>query len=259
MTESVLVEKMNGVATILLNEPNSRNALTSTLKQGLIMTLQEINDDAFIKAVVIKGNGKTFCAGGDLKSLGEDRTAFQTKEQMDATSKIIKIIQSINKPIVAAVHGFASGAGFSIALACDFIVAEESTKFSLAFKNVGLIPDLGAHYFLANRVGPWKAKEWIMRGATIKAAEGIQYGFINEIVPNGQVLIAAQTLAAELAQGPIHAYTQTKSIINQSLSKSLDEVIELENFAQSLLRGTKDNIERMEAFFSKRRPIFTGE
>ncbi|MDQ1002227.1 2-(1,2-epoxy-1,2-dihydrophenyl)acetyl-CoA isomerase [Neobacillus niacini] len=259
MNESVLVEKENTIASIMLNEPNSLNALSLNLQKELLNSLIDLKDDVSTKVVVISGKGRAFCAGGNIKTMNLGKPLYQVKEQMDKASEIVKLIHNFNKPIIAAVHGYAAGAGFSIALASDFIVAEEDAKFSLAFKNIGLIPDLGAHYFLTNIVGPWKAKELIYRGAKITGVEGRDYGFINKVVPKGQVLEAAFELATELALGPTRAYTYSKSIINQSVYKTLDEIIELENYSQSLLRGTKDNREGIEAFLSKRFPEFSGE
>lgn len=259
MNESILVEKKNSIATIMLNEPESLNALSPKLRNELISVLLKVEEDEEIKVAIIAGKGKSFCAGGNIKNMREKMQSYEVKEGMDTSIKIIKLMRELSKPVISAVHGYAAGAGFSIALASDLVIAEEEAKFTLAFKNLGLVPDLGTHYFLANIIGTWKAKELIWRGNTITALEGERYGFINSIVPNGQALEVAQQLAVELAQGPSRAYAYTKSITNQSVDRSLNEILEIENFSQSILRGTKDNKEGIEAFLSKRTPRFTGE
>jgi len=259
MGESVLIEKKDGVGLIFLNEPDSRNALSVAIKEGLMKALDELDRDPGIKVLLIAGKGRAFCAGGDLRTMGNNQTFFEAKSRMDDSSRVVKKIISINKPVIAAVHGYAVGAGFSLALACDLIVAEEGAKFGLAFKNIGLIPDLGLHYFLTKTTSPWKVKEWIWTGAMISAEEGWRFGFVNRLVPEGQGLSCAEDLARELAQGPLKAYALTKSILRQAATLQLENVLELESYGQSALRQTKDHQEGVQAFREKRPPRFIGE
>ncbi|MEX2103753.1 MAG: enoyl-CoA hydratase-related protein, partial [Bacilli bacterium] len=240
-------------------EPDSLNALSISLKQSLIHALLQVANDRDIKIVVLSGKGKAFCAGGDIKAFGVKKSATEIKRSMEDSIKIIKTIQEMKKPVIAAVHGYAAGAGFSIALAADLIIAEEGTKFGLAFKNVGLIPDLGGHYFLPKVFGYWKAKELIWKGATITAEEAERYGFINRITPKGQLYDMAQQWAEELASGPTEAFAYSKSIMNQAYTSNLHQIFELENHAQSILRGTIDHQEGVQAFLEKRSPRFIGE
>lgn len=256
MGNSVLLQIENGIGIITLNEPESRNALTPNLKRELKNALEQVSNNEEVKTAIITATGKAFCAGGNLKAMQEKRPSHEVKKDMDETNKIITMIQTIEKPIISAVNGYASGAGFSIALASDLVIAEKDAKFSLAFKNVGLVPDLGSHYFLTHRLGPWIAKELIFKAKVILAEEGKAYGFVNEVAPTGEGREVAKKLAREFVNGPGLAYAFTKSIVNKALSSSLDEIMELESVAQTLLRGTEDHQEGVSAFFEKRSPNF---
>lgn len=259
MEQSILFEKSAGVATIYLNEPESLNALSASIKEGLFNTLMACEQDDTVKVIILTGKGRAFCAGGDIKTMGAANTAVQMKKRMDSTAKLVQLIHQISKPIISAVHGYAFGAGFSIALASDIIVSEKGTKFGLAFKNLGAIPDCGAHYFLSKAVGPWKAKEWIWTGATITAEEGERYGFVNQLVEQGDTYTKSKELALELSNGPVHAFGFAKSIVNRSFNLDLGEVLELEGFGQAIAFQTKDHQEGVQAFREKRTPQFIGE
>ncbi len=259
MEASVIVEKSEGVATIIFNEPETRNAMSGPLKEGLMAALTDCEEDADVKVVILKGNGKGFCAGGNIKTMGAGIPAVKMKQRMNGAAKLIQQIHSMPKPVISAVHGYAFGAGFSIALASDMIIAAEGTKFGLAFKNLGAIPDCGAHYFLSKVLGPWKAKELIWRGAVITAEEGERYGFINHVVAPEEVFENAKVLASELASGPVQALSYTKSIIDGGFNKSLEDILELEGFGQAILFQTQDHQEGVQAFKEKRTPQFVGE
>ncbi|WP_249593902.1 enoyl-CoA hydratase/isomerase family protein [Peribacillus frigoritolerans] len=258
MEESVIVEKVKGVATIFLNVPNTLNALKPSLEEALYNALIELKDDSQVKVILLTGKGRAFCAGGDISTMG-NVDVIDFKQRMDFLSNLVQILGEINKPIIAAVHGYATGAGFSLALASDIIVAEKGAKFGLAFKNIGAIPDLGGHYFLPRAVGPWKAKEWIWTGAMITAEEGERQGFVNRLAEPGEAYQQAKELAIELSQGPSLAYAYTKAIINGSANQNLDDVLTLEGFSQSFLFQSQDHQEGVKAFREKRVPNFIGE
>jgi 2-(1,2-epoxy-1,2-dihydrophenyl)acetyl-CoA isomerase len=259
MSNSVIMEIIDGkIAAVFLNEPDSLNALSASIKEDLINVLTDIERNDNLKVVILAGKGRAFCAGGDIKAMkrNEHMTAQEIKDNMDYTVQIITKIYRMKKPIVCAVHGYAAGAGFSLALASDMTVAEEDSKFVLAFKNVGLIPDLGGHYFLYQAVGAHKAKEWIWTGKKISAAEGEAFGFINRVVGQGEAFKEALRLAQQLIDGPHNAYSETKSIINSMRNSELEQVLEVENNAQSSLRISEDHKEGLAAFFEKRPPGF---
>lgn len=259
MGNSVLLKADNGIATLFLNEPKSLNALSMSLKLDLLDALNKIKEDSDIRFVIITGNGKAFCAGGDIHAMAEKVDPLEIKRNMEISVRIIDTLRKLPKIVLAAVHGYAAGAGFSISLASDLIVAEEGTRFVLSFKNVGLNPDLGLLYHLPKIVGEWKAKEWIWNGAKITAEEAKDFGFVKEVVPKGQVYERAHEIAKELISGPMQSYIHSKLIINSSSYLSLEDVLQMESEAHSLLRETYDHREGVQAFFEKRLPKFMGK
>jgi 2-(1,2-epoxy-1,2-dihydrophenyl)acetyl-CoA isomerase len=256
--DSVLLEINNRIATVYLNEPDSLNALTKQLKEDLLNILGVIEKDPEIRVVILTGNGRAFCAGGDIKAMAEIDNPLEIKRNMDQSARIVETLRRMPKITIAAVQGYAAGAGFSLALSSDLIVAEEGTRFVLSFKNVGLIPDLGLHYHLPKIVGEWKAKEWIWNGAKISAEEAQSCGFVKEIVPKGQAYGKACELAQELLQGPMQSYIHSKLIINSSTYLRLEDVLRMESDAQTILRGSFDHKEGVKAFLEKRVPKFSG-
>jgi 2-(1,2-epoxy-1,2-dihydrophenyl)acetyl-CoA isomerase len=258
LEEHVILELENGVATILLNAPNSLNALSQQVKTTLMEKLTEVEQDPSINVVILTGKGRAFCAGGDVKGMGEKSAPIQNKERLDNSGAIVKRIYNLKKPVISAVHGHAAGAGFSLALAADIVVAEESAKFTLSFKNISLVPDMGLHYFLSKTITPWKLKELIWKGARISAQEGETFGFVNVVAPDGEGYIKAKQIAEEITSGPIKAYTFSKGILNSRSVLDLDSVLEFEGFAQSVLKETEDHKEGVLAFKEKRSPSFKG-
>lgn len=257
MESSVLSDKSNGIATLYLNEPKSRNALSQRLKEELKESLIEAERDRSIKVVIIASKGEVFCAGGDIKAMSQKKyDALEIKKIMDDSSGIIEIIREMSKITISAVNGFAAGAGISLALATDLMVAEEDTKFLLSFKNVGLIPDLGLHYYLSRAVGERRAKEWIWNGKTISVEEAQNAGFVNEIASKGEAIQKALELGNKLNEGPIQSYIFSKLLINSSSISRFEDVLLKENDLQCILRGTYNHQEGLKAFFEKRKPIF---
>jgi len=164
----------------------------------------------------------------------------------------------VRKPVIAAVNGYAVGAGFSLALLCDLIIAADTAKFGMAFIKVGAVPDCGALYFLPRLVGLPKAKELVFTGANIDAAEAYRIGIVNRVVPAAELLPEALRLGQQLADGPAVALALAKEILNASSSLSLEQVMELEIYAQSLCFQTEDHKEGVIAFLEKRKPVFKG-
>lgn len=257
--DCVILEKHHNYAIIYLNEPETLNAFSKVLKEQLLSALKDVEKDESIHVVILSGKGKSFCAGGDLKGMAKKYTTLEIKQTMDQAAKIVELIRKMPKVVITAVYGYAAGAGMSLALASDLIIAEEGSKFSLSFKNVGLIPDLGLLYHLPRKVGEWKAKEWIWKGVTVPVEEAYDYGFIYEIVAKNQSLERAILLAEDLIDSPIQAFKQSKLIINSSSSLSFEEVLQKENMSQTFLRTTFDHREGVESFIEKRKPEFIGK
>lgn len=256
--QSVLLEIQNGIAIITLNEPNSLNALSMSLKQQLLdsFSLAESNPD--VKVIILTGSGKAFCAGGDVKAMGE-RTVIETIETMNDTTKIITTIANSKKITISAVNGYAMGAGFSLALATDLIYANTQAKFGLSFTKVGLVPDCGLHHFLPRIVGPWKAKELIFRAKVLTAKEAKGYLIVNEIYETDTLLENVLQIANEISSSAIQALKLSKSIINNYENSDLQSTIHYENLTQSIMQQTSDYKEGVSAFKEKRATNFIGK
>ncbi|WP_066256132.1 enoyl-CoA hydratase/isomerase family protein [Neobacillus drentensis] len=257
-TPSVKYELNEGIAIITLNEPDSLNALSADVKSNLLKCVNQVESDPEVKIVIITGEGKAFSAGGDVKGMGK-RTTLESVEKINHTTKLILRIAELQKPVIAAVNGYAMGAGFSLALAADIVIAQTNSKFGLSFSKVGLIPDCGLLHFLPKIVGPWKAKEWIFSGAVLSAEEAQKYGIVNRLVEEGEALNEAVSFAKELARGPVQTMVFVKSIMEKFQNNDLKATIQYENFAQAILQQTEDHLEAVLAFKEKRKPNFTGK
>jgi 2-(1,2-epoxy-1,2-dihydrophenyl)acetyl-CoA isomerase len=255
--QAVWMEEVDGVAVITLNQPDKLNALSMEVKRLLVPILERVTHDANVRVVLLRGNGRAFCAGGDISAMG-NRSTIDAYEIMSEVNRMIGLLEHMSKPVIAAIHGPAAGAGLSLAMACDLVYATEEAKFSLSFKNVGLVPDGGAHYYLVRLVGPRKSKELIFTGKFFTAQQAKEWGIVNEIIPHENWYETVLDTARNLAQGPTKAYEVTKKLINQSLHLTLDEVLEHERLAQSMLQQTEDHKEGIAAFREKRRPLFKG-
>lgn len=256
--QAVIKEVNDGIATITLNEPNSQNALSSAIIEGLDHNLNSIIHDSSIRAVILTGNGKSFCAGGDIKGFSNVTTAASGRKYMQKHSHFLKELVNMEKPVIAAVNGFAIGAGFSIAMACDIVIASTKAKFGLGFNKVGLVPDLGALYHLPRIVGIARAKELVFSDRILSASEARNYGICLEVVEDEQLLNCANNLANSFKANPPIAIGLTKTILNHSMESSLEEILREEAMVQGIAFKTQDHQEGVRAFFEKTKPNFTG-
>jgi 2-(1,2-epoxy-1,2-dihydrophenyl)acetyl-CoA isomerase len=248
-----------GVFEIKLNRPNQLNALNLELISELTEAVREAKHNQAVRSVLLFGNGRGFCAGGDLKDFGIDPSnPIEVKEFLQKGHEAIIDLYNMEKPVIAAVHGSAVGAGCNLAFACDLIVAEESAVFSEIFAKVGAIPDLGGLYFLPQKVGMHRAAELVFTGKKINALTAHEYGLINEVVPNGEGIEKGRELAQQLANGPTKALGMAKRIMHQATYLSLENILELEAFGQSVVFQTRDFSEGRKAFAEKREAKFLG-
>jgi 2-(1,2-epoxy-1,2-dihydrophenyl)acetyl-CoA isomerase len=248
-----------GVYEIELNRPNQLNALNLELLSELTGAVREAKQNQAVRSVLLYGNGRGFCAGGDLLDFGIDPSnPIEVKEFLQKGHEAIIDLYNMEKPVIAAVHGPAVGAGCNLAFACDLIVAEESTAFSEIFAKVGAIPDLGGLYFLPQKVGMHRAAELIFTGKKINAQTAFDYGLINEVVPNGEAIDRGRELAQLLANGPTKALGMAKRIMHQAPYLSLENILELEAYGQSIVFQTRDFSEGRKAFAEKRDAEFLG-
>lgn len=261
MTDALLVDRADGVATLTLNRPDSLNSLDTPTKEALRDTLADVGADPAIRAVVLTGAGRAFCVGQDLR---EHVQSLDTAEQGESLSTvrehynpIVRTITEMPKPVVAAVRGMAAGAGASLAFVCDFRIGGPKTAFLLAFANVGLAADTGASWTLPHLVGRAKALELLMLAQPIDAATSERIGLLTELVDDDErVLPAAQEFAARLAKGPTFAYGQIK---RQLLATgTLADSLEVEAVTQALCGDTADHKNATAAFVKKQKPVFEG-
>ncbi|MBT2582669.1 enoyl-CoA hydratase/isomerase family protein [Planococcus sp. ISL-109] len=257
MGNLVKTEVQESIAKLRMNRPDKLNALSREMVEEMLAALKQLESDPSVKVIILSGEGKAFSAGGDIAAMKSLGGAHEVAEWIDFVSSLSKAIMDSDKYIVAAVHGYAAGAGFSLALAADFIVAEEEAKFALSFSNIGLIPDLGLIKALRKRISPPLAKEWISSAKVISAQQAERHGLINQI-SSGNVEEAATAFAEFLARGPGISNKYVKYLVNHLDELPQEAAFMQENLIQTMLLQTEDHKEGVTAFFEKRKPEFQG-
>jgi 2-(1,2-epoxy-1,2-dihydrophenyl)acetyl-CoA isomerase len=259
--ETVELTIADRVAWVTLNRPDALNAWTIQLGEEMLTALDHAADDPDVRAIVFTGAGRAFSSGADLKSggvLDESGNADLLTPLREAYHPLIQRIRTVAKPVLAAVNGPAAGIGCSLALAADLILAAESAYFLLAFVNIGLGLDGGASQTLAARVGHARAFEIAYLGERIPAAQALDWGLVNQVVADAELMPAARTLAARLAAGPPGSYAAIKRTINDRLYAGFEELLDLEAVVQQERAESADFMEGVLAFIEKRQPRFTG-
>ncbi|MGH3648420.1 MAG: enoyl-CoA hydratase-related protein [Micromonosporaceae bacterium] len=262
MTDPLLIDRTDGVATLTLNRPESLNSLDRALKEALADALTSLAADAECRAIVLTGAGRAFCVGQDLREHVE--TLESGSSDPLATVKqhynpIVRLLGTMPKPVVAAVRGMAAGAGGSLTFLTDFRIGGPKTQFLMAFANVGLAADTGASWTLPRLVGYAKATELMLLATPVKADEAQRLGLLTELVDDDeQVLPRAQELATRLAAGPTVAYAEIKKQLMAGVSGDLDTALEAEYAAQAACGATTDHREATTAFVNKQQPVFHG-
>lgn len=247
----------DSIATVRLNRPERLNALNEPLKQQLGQVFLDLASNDAIRSVILTGAGRGFCASGDVNNLGRF-TAFSTRERFRRLHRAVAAIANLEKPVVAAVRGPAAGVGFSMCLASDMIIASETARFSMVFKNVGLAPDGGAVFFLCQSLGIMKAKELVFSGRTLSANEAHDLGLVARVVPDASLEEGARAAAAELASGPTMAFGIAKRLFKAMTVPTLEAFLDLEAVSQGLAVLSEDHAEGVAAFLDKRKPVFVG-
>ncbi len=261
--KTVLYDVAENVATITLNRPDRYNALNETLRQEIFETVQLSNSRGDVRAVVITGAGRGFCAGGDMKEKAGAKSADDVNPLSNKLEpirdKIILAIRGSAKPYIAAVNGAAAGGGMGIALACDIRIASKAAKFGQTFSRRGLHPDWGGTYFLPKIVGTAKACELIWSGRMIDAEEANALGIVSQLTDPEDLLATAQEMARSFAAGPPVSIRLSKRAIYRAMEADLRDALEYETYAQNVCLSTDDVKEGVIAFIEKREPRFSGK
>ena len=256
---SIRYDAADGIATITLDRPAALNALTVPMKGELLAALALVARDRSIRAVILTGAERAFCAGQDLKERLEPDAAPLATELRDRYNPIIRAMRGLDQPIVGAINGVAAGAGASLAFACDLRIAAEEASFVLAFGRIGLVPDSGATWFLPRLVGASKAAELALLGEAFSAADAERSGLVAQVVPGAALPDAALAMAARLAALAPAALASTKHAMDRAWSVDLDRALDEEAYRQGVAGATSDHAEGTSAFLEKRPPRFTGE
>jgi 2-(1,2-epoxy-1,2-dihydrophenyl)acetyl-CoA isomerase len=259
--ETINLYRRGPGAKVELNRPARMNAWNYQFSQDLLAAITEVTDNPEIRAAVITGAGRAFSSGADLKEAAEeggDGTMDVYKILTERYHPLITGIRRMPKPVVAAVNGPAAGIGLSLALACDLVVAASSAYFSLAFVNIGLVPDGGSSLFVPSRVGFARAAELAMLGERLDAAKALDWGLINKVWPDEEFAAQTDTLLDRLASGATRSYAGTKRQLNQWLYQHMDDQLEFEATIQRETAASGDFAEGVAAFGEKRPPRFTG-
>ncbi|MDB5724465.1 MAG: 2-(1,2-epoxy,2-dihydrophenyl)acetyl-CoA isomerase [Novosphingobium sp.] len=249
----------DGVATLTLNHPETRNALSWAMAAEMSHAFDSLDD---ARALIITGAGKGFCSGGDMSSPvreGSDFGEMLYDGLTGAVNPMLLKLKALQIPVIAAVNGAAAGAGAPLALLADFVIAAESAFFFMAFPNVGLVPDAGGSFTLPRLIGKARAMQMMMLAERIPAAQALDWGMIYKVVPDDALLGEAQALAARLVAGPTVAYGLIRQEVQAALESDLATALETEARNQRTAGKSKDCAEAVAAFLEKRAPVFRGE
>ena len=258
MTEQdILIEKEDGIATVTLNRPNVKNALSIKMVKGLTEIIEGFGEDDSVRAVIITGAGDAFCSGADLSHVQKD-SSFVMKGCTSA-QELVTSVMTLEKPVIAAVNGYATAGGCELAIACDIRIASEKASFGEFFIRIGLIPAMVGVYLLPRLIGQSRAKELIFTGDLIDAGEAERIGLINRVVPSESLMDEAKALGRRLANGPVLAIGKAKVAINRSLDSDLRGTLDNIAMVQSKLAETEDHKEGVAAFLEKRKAKFRGK
>ena len=258
---TVQVQRRGAAAIIALDRPKTMNAADPQLAEDLLRALTEAAGDDEVRAVLLTGNGRAFCSGADLRAGFEPTPEGHPNVQKALHERFHPIIQTLRempKPVVAAVNGAAAGIGCSFALACDLVVAAESSYFLLAFVNIGLVADGGSSLLIPERVGFARAAEMALLGERVGAGKALEWGLINRVIADQDLMDEANALVDRLAAGPTRSYAGTKRQLNAWQFSRMQGQLELEASIQQELAGSRDFTEGVTAFVEKRDPRFDG-
>ena len=257
-TEKIEYQNHDGIVCLHLNRPEARNAIDDSMRAVLLSEVERAGADRAVRAVILTGNGAAFCAGGDIRAMRERREApieevgFNGWSRQQQTHKLLTTLSALPKPVIAAVNGPCSGLGADLAMACDFVVAANTSSFAWNYVLRGLIPDGGGMYFLPRRVGMAKAKALIFSGRTLGAEEAYSLGLADRLAHPDTLLSEARAWATELTAGSAPALALAKTILNQSYESSAEQIFQLGSQAQGICYGTREHRDAVSAFLDRK-------
>ncbi|GAB7389355.1 enoyl-CoA hydratase-related protein [Bacillaceae bacterium] len=254
-------EVCEGIAYITFHRPHRANAIDLTMAQEFMQIIFRCDEDPQIRVVVIRGQGNFFSPGGDLKSFvaNRDNLSSYLKELMVYLNTAVSRLNRARKPVIASVNGIAAGSGMSIVCACDMVIASESARFTTAYTRAGLVPDASLSYFLPRIVGLRRALELTYTNRSLSAIEAKEWGIVNQVVPDGELVDETEKLAKQLASGPTKSLGVTKRLIYTGFEESLETHMEHETESIVSIVLTEDAKEGISAFIEKRNPCFQGK
>lgn len=256
--ECILYTVESGVATITLNRPDVFNAFNDQQSYELQDALKQAKRDAEVRVVILTGAGKAFCSGQDLKAIAQSENRSLSESLYKRYNPIIKAMRELPKPIICRLNGVAAGAGCSLALASDMIIAAENASLIEVFVNVGLVLDSGSSYFLPRLVGSARAFELSTMGSKVTAQKALEWGMVNRVVPAEELDAAVEEVVAYYRQAPTKAIALMKTMLNKSFHSDLDTMLEYEAYCQEIAGRSEDYKEGVKAFNEKRKPEFKG-
>ena len=262
--KNILTRQEDGIYEIVLNRPESLNALNSEMRDDLLKALGEVRSSATVRCVLLKAAGPGFMAGGDVKFFHQkvaqspDERRAQFRQFVEGIHPFVSKMTNLPVPIVAAVHGAVAGFGVSLTMLCDFVVASDDSFFTLAYIHLGTTPDGSSTYFLPRMVGLRRAKEIALLGGRIPGQEAVTLGLANKVVPRAELETEATALATRLANGPTQAYARTRALLNSAFDRTLEEQLEAEALNFSECSATEDFADGVRAFVERRKPVFKG-
>ncbi|MYH15432.1 MAG: enoyl-CoA hydratase [Gammaproteobacteria bacterium] len=258
--ETLNYEVANNVATITFNRPEAANAMDPLMAKEFGAAAIDADDDPAVRAIVLTGAGKMFCAGGDLGAFaqaGDGTRKLLMQMTGDLHLGLSRLARS-KAPVIGAVNGTAAGAGFSLVMACDLAIAAESAVFTMAYTRAGLSPDGSSTYYMPRKIGDRRTRELMLTNRLLASQEALDWGIVNQVVADAELLGQAQGLAQRLASGPTAAFAAVKTLLNGTFEQTLESQMELEARAIAGLAAGHDGQEGINAFFEKRKPAFTG-
>ena len=254
--ETVLYRVEGNVGIVSLNRTKAMNSLNKPIFADLTVAFEEAKKDDNVRCVIMNGEGRAFCAGGDIAEMKSITTEEAFFDFMTVAGEFTTLLNTFPKPVIAAAHGAIAGAGTSLVMAADIALVADNAMFIVAFGQVGRIPDCACHYLLPRVVGPNRAKELMLTQRAVKADEMLTLGIANQVVPADQLMETAMKLATKIAKGPLNCYTMSKALMNKAHETTLEDLLKEETAMQAAARMNPNAEEGLGAFLEKRKANF---